>query len=483
MRKMIWMAWWCSLAGVLLGFVGGCSRPVAQFDLPEGIPEAFSRNGTAAMPQQWWRAFEDPALNELIERGLADNLNLQAAWDRLAQAQAVADRTAAGLRPQVDARASIGRSRRETGPTVTYATTYTAGVAAGYEIDLWSELRSLEKAALLDVQAQEDAVDTAAVTLSALVANTWYQLAEAKALVQITEDQIETNRQVLELVRIRYRKNAVSAIDVLRQRQLVAGSESLLIKARETAELLQYILSVLTGRAPTLAWEDAAIELAELPPPPSLGIPSEVLWRRPDVRLAYRRIQAADQRLAAAVADQYPRLSLAANAETSAASISDLLDDSLANLAGNALQPLFDAGLRKAEVERRRAIVSEVIHNWRQALLDALQEVETALVQEQRQAQFLDSLESQLDLARRTYESTRDRYTTGLTEYIRVLESLQSLQALERELVRARRTLVERRIDLYRAIAGGWELPSPSPMEIEDLNETATDAVRDEQVF
>ena len=117
------------------------------------------------------------------------------------------------------------------------------------------------------------------------------------------------------------------------------------------------------------------------------------------------------------------------------------------------------------------------------ALLEALREVETALVQEQRQAQFLDSLESQLDLARRTYETTRDRYTTGLTEYIRVLESLQSLQALERESVRARRTLTGRRIDLYRAIAGGWELPPPSPVEIEDLNETAADAGRDEQVF
>ncbi len=467
-----------SCVGLLLLCLGGCSHRVVEFELPDGTPEAFSSDGTAPVPESWWLVFEDAGLNDLVEQALTDNFNLLTAWDRLAQAEAVAQQAGAALRPQVDALASAARSRDDRAGAVTYGNRYLAEAAAGYEVDLWSRLKSQHKAALLDVQAQADAVKTAAITLSSLVADTWYQLAEAKALVQITQEQIKTNRKVLEVVTIQFQKGQVSAIDVLRQRQLVAATEARLITARQTAEVLQYVLSVLIGLPPALAWEQTPIALPALPPAPALGLPAEVLWRRPDVRQAYRQVQAADQRVAVAVANQYPRLSLAASIETSSVSFRDLFDDSLATLAGNLVQPLFDAGLRRAEVQRREAIVSEVIRIWRQTILEALQEIETALVQERRQGQFLESLETQLGLARETYERTRDRYIKGQADYIRVLESLQSLQALERELIIARRVLVERRIALYRATAGGWESPAPAPAEIEDLNQTAANAGR-----
>ncbi len=459
---------------LLLLCLGGCSHRVVEFGLPKDTPEVFSGSGATLgrdefeTPSHWWRVFEDEELNGLVEQALTDNLDLQTAWDRLAQAEAVAQQIGALLWPQVDATGRAGRSRDDRGGVVTYGNLYLAEVAAGYEVDLWSRLRSQEKAALLDVQAQAEAVHTATITLSSLVADTWYQLAEAKALLRITREQIETNRKVLDVVTVQFQKGQVSAIDVLRQRQLVASTESRLITARQAAEVLQHILSVLIGRPPALAWERTAIELPALPPL-ALDLPAEVLWRRPDVRQVYRQVQAADQRVAVAVADQYPRLSLTASIETTSVSFRDLFDDSLANLAGNLVQPLFDAGLRRAEVRRRRAVLSEIIHLWRRTILEALQEVETALVQEQRQIQLLESLRTQLDLARETYERTRDRYIKGQTDYIRVLESLQSLQALERELVGAQRVLVERRIALYRATVGGWQSPAPPPARIEDL--------------
>lgn len=439
---------------------------------PVEIPGVFSSEGTEPVPERWWRAFQDDELNGLIEQALAGNFNLRTAWDRLAQAQAVAEQSSAALRPDVNARASASRSRRDSNGGVAYSGLYVVGVSAAYEVDLWSRLRSLQKAALLDVEAQRDAVSTAAITLSASMANTWYQLAEAKALVRITGEQIETNKQVLAVVVVQFRKGKASAADVLRQRQLVAATESQLISAQETVQLLQYALSVLSGTRPALAWAQRSIELPALPPAPSLGVPAEVLWRRPDVRRAYRQVQAADQRLAAAVAEQYPRLSLSANVETSSVSVRDLFDDWLANLAANAVQPLFDAGRRKAEVRRREAVVSEAIHLWSQTILEALQDVEAALTQERQQKQLLESFTVQLHLARQTYQRNRERYIKGQTDYIRVLESLQSLQALERELVRARRTLIERRIDLYRSIAGRWELPEPTLARIADLDRT-----------
>jgi NodT family efflux transporter outer membrane factor (OMF) lipoprotein len=449
---------------ILLVLAGGCSRPVAEPEPMVTVPQAFSASatGTAPLHENWWQAFGDEALDALIEKALTDNFDLQTAWDRLAQAHAVARQADTSLWPQASAQAGAGRTRREDSTGTTYSSLYSVGVAASYEVDLWSYLRSTQRAAWLDVQAGQDAAETAAITLSAAVANTWYQLAEAKALLRIARDQVETNKKVLEVVSVQFRNGAAAAADVLRQRQLVASTEATVISAEETAALLQYTLSVLIGTEPRLAWEQAEIDLPALPPMPDPGVPSEVLLRRPDVRLASRQVQAADQRLAAAIADQYPRLSLSANIETTAPSVQDLFDDWLANLAGNLAQPLIDAGRRKAEVQRREAIVSERMNAWSQTILEALQDVETALTRERQQARLLANLNVQLPLAQETYERNRARFIKGQTDYIRVLESLQSLQGLELSVVRAQRTLIQRRIDLYRSIAGPSSVAQPA---------------------
>jgi len=442
--------------------------------MPVEIPDSFSATGVTPLPERWWSAFEDDELDILIESALTDNFGLQTAWDRLAQAEAVAKKNAANLLPQAELEAFFRRGRQENQGLTTYSGLYTLGIAASYEVDLWSKLRSLQNASQLDVESSRDAVDTAAITLAASIANTWYQLCENKALVRIAQEQIETNKKVLDIVTVQFRKGMASAADVLRQRQLVASTEARLITAEETVELLQYQLSALIGQHPVSAWQQTSIAFPDLPPMPQIGIPAEVLQRRPDVRQGYRQIQAADQRLAAAIADQYPRISILADIETSSGtSVHDLFDDWVANLAANAIQPLFDADLRKAEVERQKAVVSEQIHTWVQTILYALQDVEAALTRHQQQTQLLENLKHQLNLARQTYQRNRESYIKGKVDYIRVLESLQSLQELERNVVWAQSTLIQSRIDLYRSIAGPFELSRPTLAHTSNLNEAA----------
>jgi len=450
------------LAGALLLLAGGCSRRLAKPEPLVTAPPRFSATGAAPLQDNWWAAFEDEQLNALIDQALKENFSLQTAWDRLAQADAAARKAGAALGPQVNLQGSAGRTRQTTDAGTNYSSLYSVGVAASYELDLWGRLRSTRQAAWLDAQATRDALDTAAITLTASVANTWCQLAEAKELVRIAREQIDTNRKVLDVVTVQFKNGVAKAADVLRQRQLVASTEATLISAQETVAVLQYTLSVLVGEPPALAWQEDTIALPVLPALPATGVPSDVLMRRPDVRQAYHRVQAADQRLAVAITDQYPRISLSASAETSGTSVSDLFDDWMGNLAGNLAQPLFDARQRKSEVERQRAVLRENVHTWSQAMLEALQEVETALTQEQRQAERLENLNVQLPLARQTYQRTRESFLKGQIDYIRVLESLQSLQGLERSVVTAQRTLIQRRIDLYRSIAGPCEMPRPA---------------------
>jgi len=429
------------------------------------VPDAFSATGAERVGAKWWRSFGDSALSGLVEEGLRENYDLLATWDRLAQAEASATKADAQLGLWADLDGGIRRTRQEKGAVTTYSTTYSMGVAADYEVDLWSRLRSSQQAAWLDAEARREAVQTAAITIAGSIADTWYRLAEAKALEAIIGQQVETNEKVLEIVTTQFRKGATSGADVLRQRQLVVATEAQKIAVEQTSQLLQHRLSILIGRAPSAGWRDEKVSFPDLSPLPDVGVPGEVLWRRPDVRTAYRQVQAADHRLAAAVADQYPRLSLAAGVETSGTSSRDLFDDWVGNLIANVFQPLFDSGYRKAEVKRREAIVSEALHLWSQSVLLALEEVEDALTQEYQQQRTLENLGEQFDLARQTSQQNRDRYIKGQIDYIRVLESLQSLQSLERSLVSAQRAVVQSRISLYRAIAGGWELRRPAVEE------------------
>jgi outer membrane protein TolC len=262
-------------------------------------------------------------------------------------------------------------------------------------------------------------------------------------------------------VTLSFRQSKVGAEDVFRQRQLVESSEGQLILAQERVDVLQHGLSVLLGRAPGPWWAEQNIALIHVPDLPSTGLPSEVIQRRPDVRSAYKGIQAADQRMAVAVADRYPSISLTAGVDTTSDHIEDLFKDWSANLAANLVGPLYDAGQRKAEVDRQRAIVSQQINDYSQTVLEALREIEDALTQEHFQHSYVASIQQQLATSRQVLDRIRQNYLMGQLDYLRVLENLSSSQTLERNELTARRILIERRIDLCRAIAGTWDMERP----------------------
>ena len=194
---------------------------------------------------------------------------------------------------------------------------------------------------------------------------------------------------------------------------------------------------------------------------PQTGLPAELIQRRPDIRNAYYSVLAADSDVAAAIADRFPRLSLTAGVDVSGAHTRDLFNNWLATIAANLVAPIIDGGLRKAEVDRTRAVASEALHTYGQTILDALGEVEDALIQEQRQRDFITSLDKQLTLAGQVIERVRDRYLQGTVDYQRVLDALISQQELQRSHLTAKRDLVLDRIDLCRALGTGWTLDRP----------------------
>ncbi|MCK4512907.1 efflux transporter outer membrane subunit [bacterium] len=451
------------ILALTLSTVTGCAVGRREMPAITDLPETFSSTGEASLAEEWWVDFDDPALNAVIEEGLSGSPDLAVWFDRLDEAEALARKAGATWWPSVSVDGSASRSGQwDDGAPGTYSSSYSASGTISYEIDLWGRVRSTRHAAVYEAHSSREDVRAAVLSLSARVAATWYEIAEARSQVLVLGEQVVVNEQTLEIIGLRFRSGQISASDVLRQKQLLESSRGSLALAESRLEVLRNQLAVLVGRTPQDRVVDDEAALVALPPLPDTGIPAKLLQRRPDLRAAELDVAAASARLGAAVADRFPRVSITASVSSSAGTTADLFTSWLSNLVGNLTVPLIDGGARKAEAERQEALVDEALHRYRQAVLTGLQEVEDALTRESHQNSYLASVSEQLALANEILERNRDAYRGGQFDYLRVLDGLTLQQSLERQELTARRELIGYRIELCRALGGGWSSKTPA---------------------
>lgn len=431
-----------------------CASPPETMAPPVAPPDTFSAAGTQPVADRWWTAFDSDALNALVDTATAANFTLRTAWQRLQAAQATADRVAAPLFPALNASGGGQVDRSSDGPD---GETLEVGLSSSYEVDVWGRIRSRARAERLRAEATRAEYQTAALTLSAEVVRTWYRLAEARSQVQLVGQQIETNETVLRLLENRLETGQVEGVDVLRQRQLVEATREQRATAETRVEELEHQLAVLVGRSPQTGVEPRPDSLPDLPSLPETGVPTDLVRQRPDVRRAHALLKAADRELAAAISDQYPRLTLSASASSTAGTAEDLFQNWAYAFAGNVLAPIFRGGELRAEVDRTAAVKEQRLYEYGQTILTAFREVEDALIREKKQREQIARLEKQVDLAQRSYRQLRVRYLNGASNYLDVLTALDEVQQLRRDLLSAELGLVEDRIALYRALAGSFE--------------------------
>lgn len=444
-----WVLIFFAVAGLL-----GCTSKTLLIpeEHAESLPEKFSSEGLIPPAEQWWHDLPDPALHQVIDAALAGNLTLKTAGQRLIQAEAIARQAGSSLSPTLDLQINGSETRTRRNNQDNSASSLFLGLAAGYEVDLWGRLQAREAAARFDADAAREDLQTAALSLAAQISVIWYQLAESVNQLSLLEEQQKVNTLALELIRLRFTAGQVSIADLLQQQQLIESKTGEMARERATAGQLENQLAVLIGSAPGMFSATQPV-LVELPPLPDPGVPLELLSRRPDIRSAFLAVRAADRRVAAAIAETYPRLSLSVDLSTSG-SAGELFDNWLAAIAANLIAPLLDGGSRQAEVERVKAVTAERLFAYRQTILEAVGEVEDALIAEEEQKNLIASLEKQLELATQTIATVRDRYKLGAVDYQRVLTAQLSQQALERNVLAARRQLIDNRIALYRALGG-----------------------------
>ncbi len=447
-----------ALAAAIAGAVG-CAHRSPPPAPPVALPPAFAAaTGERAPAPRWWEEIGDPALNALLDEALRGSLDLARARARLELAEAAASAAGAERAPQITLEGGARRVRALAtgGPNAgepVHANTFSLGLAAAYEFDLWDRVGSTARAARREAEASRDDLATARLTLAGEIAEAWLQAREQAAQLALLETQRRAARDFLELTEQRFAEGHAAALDVLQQRQQLAAIEAQIPPVEARYRVLRHQIAVLAGRAPSAAPEPPP-GLPELTPPPAAGVPGDVLERRPDVRAALARLAAADERIGAAAAARLPAIRFSGNAGYQAGEASALFDEWIGSLAGNVALPLLDGGRRAAETRRARAAAREAMAAAGQTILRALREVEDALAQEERQREAVRRLAAQAKLAAETLAQARERYAAGLSDYLTVLTALDRLQGVERSLLAARRQAWQHRIQLYRALGG-----------------------------
>ena len=421
------------------------------------LPERFAGTGggagsgaAAKAEREWWRAFASPELDGLVTEALRANHGLGAARERVVQADAVMRQARAALIPTLDFGLQAEETRRRRG-----------GAGAGawrwetsYEADLWGRLRSARDAAALDREATVFDAQALELSVAAAVATAWVRWVSQEAQIDLLKNQRATNLQGLELLRLRNRRGQASAADVAQQEQLVESLNGEIELAEGRLEVFANALAVWCGRIPGTMGRPAKSVLPSPGPLPQTGVPGDWVVRRPDLQRALARVAAADKRLAVAVADQFPRVSVAGSLGESRSDWSGLFDDWALRLGANLAAPVVDGGRRRAEVERQEAVRREAVRSFANEVIEALAEVEDALVLDRRQERHLRSLEEQERLAAFALERARAGYLAGDETYLRVLDAVRSSQNLQRNVVAARQQWLELRVALFLALAG-----------------------------
>jgi NodT family efflux transporter outer membrane factor (OMF) lipoprotein len=428
-----------------------CAVTIEDISPPVNLPAQFSNSGTQKLTARWWQVFHDDELNRLCEQALANNFSLKAAYNQLQQAQALAKQAGAPLIPQLNT--ALTDTSKITESDTTNVLSLGLGLTTFYEIDLWGRVRTAQNAAILDAQASQEDVNTAAISLTAKIANTWFQLLEQRQQLDLLARQIAVNEKNVSIVQVRYRSGQGAAADVLQQQQLLESTRSNQLTVIATLKVLENQLAVLVGKSPNTVTLPAVATFSFLPELPETAMPATVLQNRPDIKSAYLRIQAADQRIASAIADRFPKLSLSANFGTNSPSLQSFFNNWLATLAGNLVLPLIDGGRRIAEVERTEAVSKQAMNQYANTLLTAVGEVENALIQEKQQRQLVQNLMQQLQLSQDASQRIRERYLFGAMDFLRILSADVTSQNLERSLLQAQQQLFDYRIALYKALA------------------------------
>lgn len=480
------------LAGMLVASAGlviaGC-KVGPDFEKPAGSsPEQFAHltaegfraastlDATRAPEVTWWRTLGDDKLNGLIDRAVAKNLDVRLAASRVLEARAERGVVASEWFPQVDTNGQYERSRGSKNAFGTRGAPgrntdyFRAGFDASWEPDVFGRIARSVEAAEADIRALEEDRRNVVVSLLAEVARTYVELRGFQQRLVIAQNNINVQRDAVGLARSRFKAGLANDLDVAQAESLLATTESAVPTLDQGVQRSIHRLGVLLGQNP----EELLSELQSPGPIPQatgnvpVGLPSELLRRRPDIRAAEERIAAATARIGVATAELFPRFSLTGSFGLASDKVADIADASSRFWSfGPAVRwPIFQGGRIRSNIRVQNAREEQALVNYERTLLSTFEEVENALVAYTREQARRESLKEAVASNQRGLDLARQLYKSGLADFQRVIDTQRSLFESQDQLVDSDRTVSSNLVAVYKALGGGWEQYEPPAPEM-----------------
>lgn len=411
---------------------------------------------------EWWTSFNDSLLTDLIKQAVSENLDLKQARTRLRETRARRGLSQADQFPALDMSGGASRTRgSENSGGGDIRELYTAGFDAGWEIDIFGGVRRAVEAADADLQASEADLNDVLVSLTAEVALNYVEVRTLQARLESAELNLDVQQETYDLVRFRFQAGLSDELSLQQASYNLESTRSQIPDLRSSLEAAKNRLAVLTGRSPGkihgLLAEQQPIPV--VPTTVATGIPAEILRQRPDIRKAERELAAQTARIGVATADLYPRFSLNGSIGLESLNSGDLLTAGSRywNIGPGISWKVFDAGAVRRNIEIQSAIQEQYLVAYENTVLEALEEVNNALVSYAEDQKKRDSLKSAVIAARRAEGLARDLYLTGLADFSEVLEAQRTLLSFQNQLVESEGSVASDLVRLYKAYGGGWK--------------------------
>ena len=455
--------WLLLLLLVPLGCTVGPDYVRPEVDTPDTWRVDY-REAADTSNLRWWEQFQDPVLNELIDIALRENRDVRIAAARVLEFAARVDIFRSGFFPQIGYNGDASRNRvsRDAfggvppGSSRSY-NNYAGSVNLGWELDLWGRIRRANEAARAELLAQEENRRSVILSLVSAVSTTYITLRQFDSQLQVSRDTLQVRGESLELFQMKFRGGVVSELELAQVRTEYEQAAAAIPPIERQIALTENALSILLGRNPgDIPRGKRLAELALIPVP--AGVPSSLLERRPDVRIAEQNLVAANASIGVARAQYFPNISLTGLFGYASEDLGDLLQGSsnFWNMGGSALGPIFTGGRISGQVRASEAVQKQALTAYLQTVQTAFREVDDSLVNVQKSREQLSAVERQVNALADYARLAKLRYDAGYSSYIEVLDAQRFLFDARLQYVEVQGDVYASLVGTYKAMGGGW---------------------------
>jgi multidrug efflux system outer membrane protein len=417
--------------------------------------------------EKWWTTFNDPELNSLVRRAVKSNLSVQIAAERIRAARATVCITGSTLFPFFNATGSYARTNTEAKHRTVNTDNWRGGFDATWELDIFGGVRRNVESAYASYEATIEDRRDVLVSLLGELASDYIRLRGFQQQVKISQENLVAQERTLRATRENQAIGRGTGLDVANSEAEVASTSASIANFQSLAQQGIYAIAVLLGQEPTDLIQELSPE-SEIPIAPPLvpvGLPAELLRRRPDIRRAERELAAATADIGVATADLFPHFGLNGSLTMGGPNFPNAFDwrTHVASIGPSFNWAIFDAGRIWSNIEVRNAQQAQALLLYRQTVLTALQDVETSLTAYAQEQQRRAQLALAVAANQRAVAYAQELYNAGTKDFLNVLVAQESLLAAQNSLVQSNQAVATDLVAIYKALGGGWEVGEPAP--------------------